>query len=83
MPPRSWEEPLRDWEVVADDEAAPIDWEDCSDEESALYSSGADAGHIFVDELQHLLNTGKISAKTMCVLCWWASRAGAEGPMGK
>ena len=36
-----------------------------------------EAAQCFLDLLLTLLWAGKVSAKTMCLLCWWAGRAGA------
>eukprot|EP00969_Alexandrium_andersonii_P227301 10038727-Alexandrium_andersonii.AAC.1 len=69
----SWEQP---WE-------APPRWMDSdSDEEDAMNVElqGEEAGQELVEFLLSLYFAGKMSAKTVCVMCWWSSRAGALGP---
>ena len=48
------------------------DGSDCDD--------GLVAGSEFTDLLLELKHKGKLSAKDVCVLCYWAARAGARGP---
>ena len=79
--------PLREWELPnfapVDSGDASIDaemsWEVSSEEDCDLDRKGADAGNAFVEFCLEQLYMGKISAKAMCTLCFWASRAGAAG----
>ena len=82
-PPRDWEE---DSEVpVPDDDDEDFDleggWEASSDEEvdPASVPQGDQCGNKFAEFCLEQLHMGKMSAKTMCTLCYWASRAGASG----
>jgi hypothetical protein len=77
----------RTWETNDDDD---------DDEGAATQQSGGadlpedglspeeEAGIIFVEILVWLVGRGKrISAKWVCVLCWYAARAGQKGPAGE
>jgi hypothetical protein len=56
-------------------------WEQSSNGNSDSDSDGdEDAGTNFTEMLLEMLFANKISAKSLCVLCWWASRAGVAGP---
>eukprot|EP00969_Alexandrium_andersonii_P145908 6453466-Alexandrium_andersonii.AAC.1 len=74
----SWE---RDWEQ-AEFASAAGDAEDGSESEVDVdFLDGADAGSMFMESLLDLFfSGGRVSAKNVCVLAWWASRAGALGP---
>jgi hypothetical protein len=54
-----------------------------SDEEDTFDEQGEEAGVLLMDFLLALHYGGHLSAKSLCVLSWWASRAGAAGPAGK
>ena len=43
------------------------------------FAQGAEAGDELVDFLMSLHLGGKLSAKSVCTIAWWASRAGALG----
>ena len=82
------EEPLRDWEVedeaqVIFDDDPVLDWDASSDDGDDIFAKGASAGDMFVDFCLEQLQLGRISAKTVCTLCWFASRAGAKGSVSK
>lgn len=85
----SWEEEPRSWELpdagAVNDEALPgtLDWEGESDDESKVFCNGEEAGTAFMDVCMEMLNSGRMSAKTVCTLCWYASRAGALGPVAR
>ena len=38
-----------------------------------------DAGEVSANYLLAMHYEGKLSAKTVCVIAWWSSRAGAKG----
>ena len=70
--PHTWEDPRRqDQDEGSGDE---------SDPENNLDAEGVEAGQYFISMLLHLHYTGKMSAKTVCCLCWWAKQAGIQGP---
>ena len=60
-----------------------LDWSEESDEENAMLKEGEEAGVEFVEFALEMVELGRMSAKAMCTLCWWASRAGAQGPICK
>ena len=43
-------------------------------------AEGEAAGEVFAQCLCSLHVQGQLSAKALCILSWWASRAGARGP---
>ena len=49
-----------------------------SDSESEAENEAQAAAANFSDLLLSLLFAGKISAKTLCVICWWCWKAGLE-----
>eukprot|EP00969_Alexandrium_andersonii_P364925 15465145-Alexandrium_andersonii.AAC.1 len=78
MAAHSWE---RDWEATsAFSEGAPAasDSEE-SDAEDEL-AEGAEAGAMFMDYVLDLYYAGRMTAKAVCVLSWWGTRAGMAGP---
>ena len=97
MPPkRAWEEPLREWEIPPPAARSDVDDDDSDrdsffsadsdvgeEEEVNIYLEGEAAGDAFVDFCLEQLYTGRISAKTLSILCWWADRAGAVGAVKK
>ena len=56
---------------------------DPDDLEDFTRQEGEAAGEMFIDFLLTLHFSGHMSAKSLCVLSWWASRAGALGPAQK
>ena len=63
-------------------ERSPDPWEAgaASDSESdSEHAEGEEAGEALAQMLLHMVFAGKMSAKTACVIAWWASRAGAVG----
>jgi hypothetical protein len=70
----SWERDQHVWEHIdaSDSDASEADpYDDVGPDE---------AGEQFATFLVSLCLSGKLSAKSTCVLAWWASRAGAIGP---
>ena len=71
----------REWETVAE---PATDVGDLSDEDQPFVPelTSDEAGLEFVQMLLDLLFAGKVAAKHLCVLCFWASKAGvkAAGP---
>ena len=72
----SWERLDRSWE------RSDFSW-DPDDLEEFTRQEGEAAGEMFIDFLLTLHFSGHMSAKSLCVLSWWASRAGALGPAQK
>lgn len=55
-----------------------------SDDEAAEEDvSGDAAGETLVEFLLSLHYAGKLSARTLCVICWFAAKSGAQGPVEK
>lgn len=73
-----WEEAPDPWDRPPD--SADSDGSDAeeSDHEGA---EGEEAGEMLAQMLLSMVWAGKMSAKTACVIAWWASRAGAKGPI--
>jgi hypothetical protein len=65
----TWESRRHEWESASCSE-------DQSDDE---IPTGIGAGLQLVELLVCLLASGAISAQTLCLVCYWASRAGASG----
>jgi len=42
-----------------------------------------ECGEVLVELLAQLLFEHNISAKSMCLICYWADKVGAKGPLGK
>ena len=74
VPRHSWESAAPSWEADALFESS------ASEMETELEATGEAAGENLVELLLTLYFEGRVSAKTLCVLCWWAHRAGAAGP---
>ena len=66
-----------------DPESPGDDSDGNSSDEDPDFSVGEGAGVEFVETLISLHYDGKLSAKAVCVLSWFASRAGAKGPADK
>ena len=83
MARHSWERAPEPWDLPADD---PLGFGD-DDEDSEGDGQGAfsedEAGDILLECLFALLYRNKMSAKTLCVLCHWAAKAGAKGSVSK
>ena len=73
--PQPWDRIGGPWELPP---AVESDSESDDDNERA---EGADAGEMLAQMLLAMVWSGKMSAKTACVIAWWASRAGAQGPI--
>lgn len=72
------------WEArAAAFDAARPPGPDSEEEEDWEKVSGPAAGDLFLEELYSLHFAGKLSARSLCVLCWHASRAGAQGEVAK
>jgi hypothetical protein len=73
----SWERPDQQWRfgppVPMDPDADSSD----PDEEP----SPQEAGEYLVSFLLELMYTNALSARSLCVICYWAARAGASGPV--
>ena len=63
----AWESRSHDWEAASNSDSD-------SDDEIPL---GIGAGRQLVELLVCLLASGAITAQTLCLVCYWASRAGA------
>ena len=50
-----------------------------SEEEPRPHESPVEAARVFLDMLVDLYMTSVLSAQTLCVLCYWASKAGLQG----
>jgi hypothetical protein len=78
-PAHTWERLEHAWESRADH----ADFFSDSDEEETFEETGEEAGLMFMEFLLSMHFSGHMSAKSLCVLCWWASRAGAMGLVSK
>jgi hypothetical protein len=73
MASHSWDRLDHKWEQSefdgerTDSEASDDDFDE----------TGEAAGNLLMDMLLMLHYSGRLSAKSLCVICWWASRAGA------
>lgn len=76
----SWEDPARDWDRP---EAATSDvhWEDSGDEAPLESLSSEECQTEFAKLLTDMYVTGALSAKSLCLVCYWAMRSGAKGPI--
>ena len=86
----NWAMPKRRWCEDDDDEiAGRIDDADVAGEEPIDFEidernpDAATVGIEFIEGLIQLRMIGNLSARIVCVLAWWASRAGATGPCHK
>ena len=66
-PAHSWETPLHHWEQEDDSEESDLE----------LDPTPSQARSFLVDLLLHMLLAGQVSAKLVCVVCYWAWKAGA------
>eukprot|EP00969_Alexandrium_andersonii_P082927 3657644-Alexandrium_andersonii.AAC.1 len=82
-----------DWETPASSSSGPAPWEDSApsrvaaggeDGEPLSYDnvSREEAGLELYNFIVDLKIRGLITAKSACILAFWSSRAGAEGPVG-
>eukprot|EP00969_Alexandrium_andersonii_P240438 10614670-Alexandrium_andersonii.AAC.1 len=80
MASHSWEQPDRGHSWEADDDGAlhVVGWDDSDDESSAAEGAGAVAGVEMVEHLLQLYYLSKMSARDLCVACYWAGLAGVE-----
>ena len=84
MSNRKWvsQAPVRRWDVrEADPDEAASDAGSSDDDEDVEENAKSDpvlAAEMFVDFALSLYFEGKLSAKSLCVLCWWAELAGAR-----
>ena len=79
-PSHAWERPAHSWETRALPLADPSGSES-GEEEDLREVSAEEAGDLLVQRLLELHYTNRLSAKGVCVLSWWASKAGACGPV--
>ena len=80
----SWEKYEQSWRGRDLHVAAAREDDDSSDEEPDFHNfTGEDAAHFFIELIMMQVWAGKMSAKTACLLCFWASKAGASDPIGK
>ena len=70
----SWRRPQSSWEVHPDDDRAVWNVEQELDVPE-------DVGDTFADYLSTAFLKGKLSAKTVCEIAWYAHSAGAQGRM--
>lgn len=78
-PPRySWEQAGSQWKYRPPGGESDDENSNASDDEEP---TAVQAGAIFVEFLLNLLYTNALSAKAMCILCYWAAKAGAAGPV--
>ena len=54
-----------------------------SDEEDEQEATGPAAGDCLVEYLLDMHYEGRLSAKAVCVACWFAHKAGAQGSIGR
>ena len=79
----SWENRLRSF-----DQEEPragegdVGWDDSEDDTSPAEVTGEAAGDLLLDILLSLHYAGKLSARSLCVICWYAQRSGATGKVG-
>lgn len=73
-----WERPEKAWDAV--NEAPP---EDPPAEDDPNDMTAEQAGDMLVNFLLGLVYTNSVSARSMCVACYWASLAGAKGKVSK
>ena len=78
----SWELPERDWEAP---DGFGDEWASDSDDEGPSFDQMTPelAGEYLYEQIVSLKLAGTISAKSACLLCFWASRAGVAGPVAK
>lgn len=80
IPTHSWELPGRQWDE-SDRESSSEDPD--SDDGPRVENSPEECGEIFVQFVMSMYFSGALSAKSACVLCWWAGKAGARGPVSE
>lgn len=73
----SWERPERDWLFRP---PAPADAEATASEDEAE-PTPEEAGELLLMFLLELFYTHLLSARSLCVICYWAAKAGALGPV--
>jgi hypothetical protein len=80
--PHVWEDPVRamgvrkTWENESANPGGDDEWSSDSDTDWYEEVSASDAGANLVECLVHLFLEGRVSAKNLCVLCWWAWKCG-------
>ena len=78
---------VRSWETRASFEGRDADgppnrdgfWESEREPMDPLEATGDEAGALLCQFLLDMHLSGNLSAKSLCVICWFASRAGASG----
>lgn len=70
-----WSQDAHVWQGAEDN---PGD-DEVSGDEGKRFAEGSAAGDILAEFLLTLLLEGKMSAKTMCTICFWAKQSGAKG----
>lgn len=74
-----WEQPGSNWRFGPQDDNGNEG--DSSDDDAE--PSPEEAGAMLVELLLNLMFTNALSAKSLCLICHWASKAGAAGPVGE
>ena len=72
----SWEDPSREWRFQR---PVPPDGGDSESSEDDSEPTAKEAGEYMVQFLLELLYTNNLSARSLCVICYWASLSGAQG----
>ena len=80
----TWERRSYAFDQTSNSDPATGVWDDASEDEPEDSDvSGVEAGECFVQFLLQLHFAGKLSAKSVCVACWFAHKAGAVAPVGQ
>ena len=79
MASRSWDRPSADWDVSSDEDVEGPGWRDLGEATNPADASPEEAGDRLGAKLLRLLNTGGLSAKSVCTLSFYAKQAGAVG----
>jgi len=81
-PSHSWEVRSRPFDEEEQPPLGHVGWGD-SDEEDPPISNpvGDDAANLLIQFLFSLHYAGKLSARSLCVICWYASKAGGVGDL--
>ena len=78
MAASSWDRSSADWDVSSDEGEEGMGWNDEQDVNPQDAPPEA-AGDMLATKLLRLLNTGGLSAKSVCALSFFAAKAGAVG----
>ena len=77
----SWEDRQRAWERRQSFSEFIRSWDDLSESDDDL--TQAEARDRLCDYLLHLNTCGKLTANVACIVAHWATKAGAEGDIGR